>query len=328
MRTDDLVARPATASAPVHSSDGRTATGLVFALVSAAAFATSGPVARSLLGAGWTPGAVVTMRISLAALMLIVPTLIALRGRWAVLRRAAALVVAYGVFAVAGAQLAYFSAVNHLSVGVALLIEYLAPVLIVGYLWARTGRRPGRLTAVGVLLSLAGLVLVLDLTGEVRISLIGVLWALLAAVGLAVYFLLSDHGSGADSEDSLPPLVLAGSGLVVGAAVLGVAGIVGVLPLEASAADVILAGLTVPWWVPVLELALMAGAFAYVLGIVAVRRLGSTVASFVALTEVLFAVLFAWLLLGELPVPIQLLGGVLILSGVVAVRWGEGSREA
>jgi drug/metabolite transporter (DMT)-like permease len=47
------------------------------------------------------------------------------------------------------------------------------------------------------------------------------------------------------------------------------------------------------------------------------------VASFVGLTEVLFAVLFAWLLLGELPAPVQLAGGVLIIAGVVAVRVGE-----
>ena len=65
---------------------------------------------------------------------------------------------------------------------------------------------------------------------------------------------------------------------------------------------------------------MVAAALAYLLGTVAARRLGSTVASFVGLTEVLFAVLFAWLLLGELPAPVQLAGGVLIIVGVVAVR--------
>jgi len=297
--------------------------GILLALVSAAAFGTSGAVARSMLDAGWSPGAVVTLRIGVAALVMLVPTALALRGRWGVLRRRARLVVVYGVMAVAGAQLAYFSAIQHLSVGVALLIEYLAPVLIVGYLWARTGRRPGRLTVAGVVLSLLGLILVLDLTGEVRISLVGVLWALLAAVGLSVYFLGADD----DSGDAVPPVALAGSGLVVGTVVLGVAGGIGLLPMRASTADVQLAGATVPWWVPGLELALLAGAFAYVLGIFAVRQLGSTVGSFMSLTEVLFAVLFAWFLLGELPLPVQGLGGLLIVAGVVAVRLGaQGAR--
>ena len=300
----------------------RAGSGLLLALISAVAFGTSGVVARSLLDAGWTPGAVVTMRITVAALALLAPTVLALRGRWVVLREQAAVVLGYGVFAVAGTQLAYFSALQHLSVGVALLIEYLAPVLIVGFWWARTRRRPGRLTVAGVALSLAGLLLVLDLTGDVRGSPVGVLWALLAAVGLAFYFLLAEN-SDADADDSLPPMALAGGGLVVGAVVLGVAGASGVLPMEASTADVRLAGLMVPWWVAGLELAIVAGSFAYVLGIVAVRRIGSTVASFVSLSEVLFAVLFAWLLLGQLPGPVQLLGGALIVAGVVAVRLGD-----
>jgi drug/metabolite transporter (DMT)-like permease len=64
-------------------------------------------------------------------------------------------------------------------------------------------------------------------------------------------------------------------------------------------------------------------AVAYVAGIAGIRRLGSRVASFVALAEVLFAVFWAWLLLGELPRPVQLLGGALIVAGVVAVKLGE-----
>ena len=318
--TEQLVRDDLTRPVPTTRAGRPAGVGIVLALISAAAFGTSGVVARSLLDAGWTPGAVVTMRIVAAALILLPPTVLALRGRWAMLRRQLGVVLGYGIFAVAGAQLAYFNAISHLSVGVALLIEYLAPVLIVGYLWARTGRRPGRLTVAGVVLSLAGLVLVLDLAGEVRVNLVGVLWALMAAVGLAVYFLLSDEGG----NDAVPPIALAGAGLVVGAVVLGVAGVSGVLPIAASTADVQLGGQLLPWWVAGLELAVVAGAFAYVLGIVAVRRLGSTVGSFVALTEVLFAVLFAWLLLGELPAPVQLLGGALIVMGVLAVHLGKG----
>ena len=49
------------------------------------------------------------------------------------------MVIAYGIFPIAGAQLCYYNAVAHLSVGVALLLEYTAPVLVVGYLWITTG---------------------------------------------------------------------------------------------------------------------------------------------------------------------------------------------
>jgi drug/metabolite transporter (DMT)-like permease len=77
-------------------------------------------------------------------------------------------------------------------------------------------------------------------------------------------------------------------------------------------------------------LIILATVLAYVTGIMAARSLGSKVASFVSLTEVLFAVIWAWLLLGELPGPVQLLGGVLIVGGVVLVRVDElrGDRRA
>jgi drug/metabolite transporter (DMT)-like permease len=292
--------------------------GIGIALASAAAFATSGAFAKPLLLAGWAPGAVVTLRITLAALVLLVPTLVSLRGRWALLRRNGRAVVGYGLTGVAGCQLAYFNAVTHLSVGVALLLEYLAPVLIVGWLWARHRRAPRRLTLAGIGLAVVGLLLVLDVTGGARLDVAGVLWGLGAAVCLVLYFLLADH---VDAE--LPPLALAGSGLVVGSVVLWVAGLTGVMDLTRGADTVTLGAADAPWWVPVLVIALVAAAFAYVTGIAAVRMLGAKVASFVALTEVLFAVLFAWVVLGELPTALQLAGGVLIVGGVVAVRTDE-----
>lgn len=297
--------------------------GLGVALASSAAFATSGAFAKSLLIGGWAPGAVVTLRISIAALVLLVPAVYALRGRWGVLRRNARLVVGYGLTGVAGCQLAYFYAVSHLSVGVALLLEYLAPVLIVGWLWLRTRRAPRRLTVVGVVLAVAGLALVLDVMGGMRLSTAGLLWGLAAAVCLVLYFLIVDQ-----VDEELPPISLAASGLVVGAVVLLLAGLVGVLDTTRGDSTVVLGSTTVPWWVPVLVISLVAAAFAYVTGVAAVRMLGAKVASFVALTEVLFAVGFAWLVLGELPTSIQLVGGALIVAGLVAVRADEASEPA
>ena len=292
--------------------------GVGVALASAAAFGTSGPFAKSMLVSGWSPGLVTTLRLTIAALVLLVPALMSLRGKWGVLWRSKWLVVGYGLTGVAGAQLAYFNAVNHLSVGVALLLEYLAPTIIVGWLWARHRQTPRRLTVTGIGLSMIGLLLVLNLAGGARVSLIGVVWGLVAAVCLTMYFLLSDQ-----VDADLPPIALAGVGLFVGAVALWTAGLFGIVDLSKGATRVDLAGTILPWWVPLLVIALLAAAFAYVTGIVAVRMLGAKVASFVALSEVLFAVLFAWLVLSELPSPIQLGGGVLIIAGLVAVRTDE-----
>ncbi|MFJ5862170.1 EamA family transporter [Pseudarthrobacter sp. NPDC092439] len=302
---------------------GFLASGLGIALFSSAVFGISGSFGKALLETGWSPGAAVTARLTGAALILAVPALPALRGRWHQLRDNWLTIVLFGLIGVAACQLFYFNAVARLSVGVALLLEYLAPVLIVLWLWAASRRRPSALTFGGTLLSLGGLVLVLDLTGAIRIDLVGVLWGMAAAVCLAIYFFIT-----AKENDTLPPLVLASGGLLVGAAVMWLAAATGLLPMAFSTADTRLGPWVTPWWVSVAGLVVLATVFAYVSGIMAARALGSKVASFVSLTEVLFAVLWAWLLLGELPGPIQLLGGVLIVGGVVLVRLDELRRAA
>ncbi|MFC6344483.1 DMT family transporter, partial [Nocardioides hankookensis] len=131
------------------SHRSRLVSGLGFAVVSAATFGLSGPLARPLLESGWSPGAIVLVRVSVAALVVLPFGLVALRGRWDVLRRNAGLVTLYGVLAVAGAQFCYFSAVAHMQVGPALLIEYTAPAAVVCWMWLRHGQRPGRLTLLG-----------------------------------------------------------------------------------------------------------------------------------------------------------------------------------
>ena len=322
MPVRDVASRVMAASAPdtvqVGAAGSRLAPGLGFAVLSASAFGLSGSLARGLMDAGWSSAAAVAIRILLAAAVLVPVAAVQLRGRWPLLRTNLPLIAGYGLVAVAGCQLAYFNAVAHMQVGVALLIEYTAPVAVVGWLWARHGQRPGRLTVLGALLAGAGLVLVLDLASGARASTTGILWALGAMVGVAVYFVLS-----ADRENGLPATVLAAGGLVLGGFALLLLGVVGILPLTASTGPVRFDGFTVPWWVPVLALGVLSAALAYVAGIAATRRLGSRLASFVALSEVLVALVAAWLLLGEIPRWIQVLGGALILAGVVAVRLGE-----
>lgn len=297
-----------------------TSTGLAFAVASAVSFGLSGALGRGLLDSGWTAGSAVAVRIAIAATVLAIPGALALRGRWHLLVQSRLTVVAYGVAAVAGAQLCYFYAVSYMQVGVALLIEYTAPVAVVVWLWLRHGNRPNRLTVVGAIIASLGLVLVLDVISGAELSTTGVLWALGAMVGAATYFVIS-----ADTDNGLPPISLAASGLVVGAVVLLAAGALGILPMTFSTSDVSYNGLVVAWWMPVLALGLVTAALAYVTGIEAGRRLGSRLASFVALLEVLMALVFAWILLGELPRGVQLIGGLFVLAGVVVVKLGEGS---
>ncbi len=315
-------ARPAPAGGDGAGGTGRArrgGAGLSLGILSAAAFGTSGAFASSLIGAGWSPAAAVLARITLAAALLTVPALVQLRSRWPALRRAAPRVTVYGLAGVAGCQLFYFNAVARMPVGVALLLEYLGTVLVVGWLWLRHGQRPRRLTVAGAVASIAGLILVLNLTGAAGINPAGVMWGLLAAVALAIYFLLS----AAPSAEPLPPIAMAWAGMCVGAVALALCGGIGVLPMTASARPVDFVHHQVSWIVPVLGLSLVAAVIAYVAGIGAARRLGAKLASFIGMAEVLFAIVFAWLLLGQLPSAMQFLGGAFILAGVTLVRVDE-----
>ena len=301
----------------VRTGTGRA--GLTLAAASAATFGTSGTFASSLIRAGWSPAAAVLARIAVAALVLTGPALLQLRGRWKLLRRGAGRAAAYGLVAVAGCQLCYFNAIERMPVGVALLLEYLAGVLVVGWLWLRHGQRPRRLTVTGAVTAIAGLAMVLGLAGSVRVNPAGVTWALLAAVCLAIYFLLSAAGG----PEPLPPIVMAWAGLCAGTVILAVLGWIGAVPMSAATRNVEFLGHQVSWLVPVLGLSVVAAAFAYVAGIGAARRLGPKLASFAGMAEVLFAIAFAWLLLGQLPSAVQFAGGALILAGVTLVRLDE-----
>jgi drug/metabolite transporter (DMT)-like permease len=324
---------------------------VVIGLLSAMCFGTSGTFGTALIGSGWSPAGAVFARVLVAALALTVPAVIALRGRWGALRRSAWQVTVYGLVGVAACQICYFNAIARMPVGISIMLEYLGIVLIVAWLWVRHGQRPRPLTIGGGVAALGGLALMLNLSGSGGVSLIGVLFALAAAVSMAVYFFQSAATSGVSAasvsaegvdvdgvategaavgpaagpggSEDLPPVVLTWAGMIVGAAAIALVGAARVMPLRFAGSDVALFGGRTSWIVPVLGLGVVAAAIAYVTGIAAARRLGAKFGSFVAMAEIGFAVLFAWILLQQGPTALQFAGGGLILAGVIAVRLDE-----
>ncbi|MFD4183958.1 DMT family transporter, partial [Rhodococcus sp. NPDC058514] len=207
-----------------------TRTGTALSVLSALAFGLSGPFAKSLMNAGWSPGGTVLARIAGAAVVMLLIAAIVEPGGLRTAHRHARTIVLYGLMAVAGVQASFFLSLQYLSVGVALMIQFMAPLLVIGWAWATRGERPGLVTLLGTGLALVGAVGVLDLLGGVEISVVGVAWSAMSTVCLACFFVISDRTS-----ESFSPLVLTATGMGVGAVAIGFFGLLGVLPLTVAA---------------------------------------------------------------------------------------------
>ncbi|MEU6096720.1 EamA family transporter [Streptomyces sp. NPDC047079] len=284
--------------------------GLGLALASALAFGGSGVAAKPLIQAGLDPLHVVWLRVAGAALV-VLPLAVRHRG---LLRERPALLTGFGLLAVAGVQACYFAALSRIPVGVALLIEYLAPALVLG--WVRlVQRRPvTRSAAIGVVLAVGGLACVVEVWSGLSFDPLGVLLALGAACCQVGYFVLSDEGSEA-GEKAPDPLGVIAYGLLVGAAVLTVVARPWSMDWSALAGTADMNGTSVPAVLLLAWIVLIATVLAYVTGVLSVRRLSPQVAGVVACLEAVIATVLAWVLLGEHLSAPQLVGGAVVLVG-------------
>jgi drug/metabolite transporter (DMT)-like permease len=174
----------------------------------------------------------------------------------------------------------------------------------------------------GSVLAMAGLVLVIG-PGGGDLDPLGLAFAAIAMIGVCVYYAIGERAT-----EQLPPVALIAAGFVVGAIALALAGVIGIMPMDVALTDVDFLGGTAPWWVPLLTVGAVSTAFAYSAGVAAIRMLGSRLSSFLGLSEVVFAAIVGWLLLGESLGVLQILGGLLILGGIVLVRMERRERDA
>ncbi|RCH70708.1 EamA family transporter [Streptomyces sp. SDr-06] len=292
----------------MHASQGRSV-GLGLALVSAFAFGGSGVAAKPLIEAGLDPLHVVWLRVTGAALVMLP---VAWRHRRLVLRKPA-LLAGFGLLAVAGVQACYFASISRIPVGVALLVEYLAPALVLG--WVRfVQRRPvSRAAAVGVVLAVGGLASVVEVWSGLSFDAVGLLLALGAACCQVGYFVLSDQGG--EGADAVDPLGVIAYGLLIGSLVLTAVARPWGMAWSVLGGSADMDGTRVPAALLLCWIVLIATVIAYVTGVISVRRLSPQVAGVVACLEAVLATVFAWVLLGEHLAAPQIIGGAVVLTG-------------
>ncbi|TDU04798.1 threonine/homoserine efflux transporter RhtA [Streptomyces sp. 846.5] len=292
-------------------------TGLVLIVISACAFGGSGIAAKPLIEAGLTPLDVVWLRATGAALILL-PVLIKHRD---LPRRRPGLIIGFGLFAVAGCQGLSFASLALIPVGVALLIEYLGPPLLLGYIRIVQRRKVGRRAALGALLAVLGLCCVVQIwSGLGGLNPWGVALGLGAAFCQVVYFVLAEDvgagaSSGPDAEKPVDPIALSAYGLLIGSVVFTAAARPWNIDWSVFGHDVAMGGRQVPALLLLGWMIVVATVVAYVTGVAAVSHLSAQVAGVVACLEAVVGTVLAWVLLGEhLALP-QIVGGLLVLVG-------------
>ncbi|AOP47200.1 hypothetical protein SL103_13870 [Streptomyces lydicus] len=282
---------------------------MAIALLSAVAFGGSGVAAKPLIAAGLEPLHVTWLRVVGAALVMLP---LAWRHR-ALPRRRPGLLAGFGLLAVAGVQACYFAAISRIPVGVALLIEYLAPALVLGWVRFVQKRPVSRAAAVGVVLAVGGLACVVEVWSGLTFDTVGLALALGAACCQVGYFVLSDHGT--DDEDAADPLGVIAYGLLIGAAVLTLIARPWEMNWSVLDGGADMNGTQVPAAVLLGWIVLVSTVAAYLTGVVSIRRLSPQVAGVVACLEAVIATVLAWVLLGEHLSAPQIVGGAVVLVG-------------
>ncbi|WP_159079515.1 DMT family transporter [Plantactinospora sp. BC1] len=291
----------------------RPALGVVMVLSSGVLFAVNGTVSKLVLRAGVDAAQLTLIRAAGAFAGLLALSLLLRPGarRLRITPGQLPLLLLYGLAGFFLTPMLYFVAISRMPVGIALLFEYTAPLLVA--LWARFGQhqrvRP-RLW-VGLTLSLAGLACVAEVWGELKLDGLGVLAGLGAAVLLAGYYLLGARG--VERHDTLALTTWAfGAAAVAGLLTRAVTdGTGGWAPLGETSGGVpvaLLCGYVV----------LLGSILPFLLVAGALRHLPATSVGILGMIEPVIAATVAWIALGagEALNAAQLGGGLLVLAGV------------
>jgi len=309
---------PAPPIPPEPTRRQRPAVGYALYLTAALLFGINGTVSKVLLQSVDDAARVSQLRVTAAFLILVV--VVAVTNRRALRLRRAELgpVAAYGVLGVAMTQWLYFVAIERMPIGIALLIEFTAPIMVV--LWVRFAwHRPVRNTIwIGLALALAGLAMVAEIWSGSTLNPVAVAAAFGAAGSLAVYYLLGET-AGRERD----PISLTMWGFGFAALLWAIA-----LPwwgfpwaaLQGSAQPFGPDSTPIPLWLLATSMVVTGTILSFGLVLAAIRHIGAAGASIIGMTEPLIASLVAWVVLDEVLTPIQILGGAVILGGVIVAE--------
>lgn len=298
--------------------------GYLYALLAALLFGANGSVTKVVIEAGMSPTQLTQFRVLGTAVIAGAILLAIDRGAFRLTRRQLFVMAVLGVAGVAILQASYAFAIQLLPVGIALLIEYLAVLLVavIAFFFLKEKVKPRLWIAIACVL--VGLAVVAQIWAS-TLNGLGVVMALVAAASLTLYFIVGERQVGATS-----PLAVAfwttGFASVFWAFFSGWWTIEPALLANTVSLSGNLAAVELPLWVPLAWCVVMGSFAPFFFSFLALKHLSATAAGIVASSEVIFAFVVAWLWLGEELNAVQLIGAGVVLVGIVLAQTAREGR--
>jgi drug/metabolite transporter (DMT)-like permease len=295
--------------------------GLGYLMVASAAtlFAVNGTVSKVVLGSGLSSLELAQIRSTGAAAGLLLFLLVFARGRLRVDRRELVFLAVFGVAGVAFVQWLYFVALEHLPVGIALLIQFTAPLFVALFARFVYHEHIRRRIWVALALCTAGLSVVVELWSGVAFSTVGITAAFAAAFALVTYMLMAER-----ERRHRDPASLSFYGFLFAALFWALIQPLWRFPWDVLDNQVSLQGNlsrhSAPVWVLVTFIVVVGTMITFSLLTGALRHIPATRATIVATLEPVVATVVAWLWLGESFGAEQLVGGGIVLAGILLAQ--------
>lgn len=299
------------------SSTRTQAIGAAMYLVAAFLFALNGSVAKAQIEAGLSAAQVTEIRTLGCAVLLLIFLAITKPASLRVRRSEIPFLLLFGVLAYAMTPFLFFLSVELLPVAIAALLAFLAPVLVA--LWLRFVKKEpvGKGIWVALVLVVGGLLLVSQVWSGMTLSPLGVFYGLLTAAALAAYLLLGEEG--ARRRDVMS---LAFWGFAIATVTWSILAPWWAFPWDllsttTSMFDGAVTG--IPVW-SLVVLMIVISVVPFVLVLMSLQRIGAQRGGILGTTEPIWAALIAFVLLGEIITPVQGLGGIIVLAGVIVAE--------
>ena len=298
---------------------------MLLALGAAVLFAINGNVSKVALLNGISSLELVSVRSAGTALILFGLTALRNPPALRVGRRELGFLALYGVTGIAMVQWLYFVALQRLPVGIALLFEYTAPLMVA--LWVRfVQKQPVKSRLwLGLAFALAGLALVAQFWKGMTLDPIGLISAVGAGAALACYYLMGEHG-----QRERDPISLMAFSFGFSAVLWAIVSPWWEFPFPRLVDTVELPGALpggAPLWLMVLWIIVLGSVVPFLLVLIAVGRMGPARVGLIGMLEPVVAGIIAWVLLGESLNAVQVIGSFIVLVGIALAETARQSAQ-